>query len=373
VPFFGITVSGCRDFRYGKPRFGEGYRSVRWNEISENHKDRLKEGYKQQIELTELFYPYLHARNNRVEGNEIFAAVETMGDGNAVYLSGAGTGNIIKRNYIHDIFSSGIQTALRPDDLQKQTLFTENIVYRCVYGAVEHKHNNSYINNIFANIYPTNPHGKTWANYAYVLFGRGPNVGTRIQNNIFYDDIGRDFRFYNNRENSPLTDAVIDNNLYYSVRFPEIAQGQIQELQSYGLDEHSIVADPLFRDIDNCDFRLTQNSPAFQIGFREINLDEIGLQSPWREKLVGAKLLKTKISPETRYIDEGSNYKVTIKCDVSDAVLRYTTDGSEPTVKSAQYKSPIEFSSPVFIRAKAFRRGFIDLSGAAEFYANSIK
>jgi hypothetical protein len=102
-------------------------------------------------------------------------------------------------------------------------------------------------------------------------------------------------------------------------------------------------------------------------------LDGIGLQSPWREKLVGPKLLKTKISPETRYIDEGSNYKVTIKCDVSDAVLRYTTDGSEPTVKSAQYKSPIEFSSPVFIRAKAFKRGFIDLSGAAEFYANSIK
>ena len=29
---------------------------------------------------------------------------------------------------------------------------------------------------------------------------------------------------------------------------------QLQELQSDGLDEHSMVADPLFRDIDNCDF-----------------------------------------------------------------------------------------------------------------------
>lgn len=369
VPFVGITLSGCRDFNYGSPRNGEGYRSVRWQDINEITRNRITEGYKEHRELTESFYPFLHARNNIVEKNEIFSAVEIMGDGNAIYLSGAGTGNIIRKNYIHHILTSGIQTALRPDDLQEQTLFSENIVYKCVYGAVEHKHNNSYINNIFANIYPTNPQGQPWTEWAYILFGRGPNTGTRVQNNIFYDNIGADFRFYNNRGNSPLTDAVIDNNLYYSVNYPAQAQQALSNMQSMGLDAHSIVGNPEFEDINNGNFLLKKNSPAYQIGFRAIDTKKIGLETPWSLRLIGDQMMNVKISPETYYINEGAKYTVTITCDTPEAVVRYTTDGTEPTGKSTIYQSCLEFDSPQFIRAKAFKEGAFDLYGAAEFYS----
>ena len=368
VPFVGITLSGCRDFNYQRPRHGEGYRSVRWDDIGDANKKMLQEAYSKHVEKTDFFLSYLHARDNLIEANEIFAAVETMGDGNAIYLSGAGTGNVIKRNYIHHILSSGIQTALRPDDLQEQTTFEKNIVYKCVYGAVEHKHNNDYINNIFACIYPTNIHGREWNDWAYVLFGRGPNTGSRLQRNIFYAEDSEP-RFYNCRWNSPMDDSIIDNNLYYYKKNPRVAKMQLNELQQKGLDLHSIAADPEFVDIEDGDFSLEKGSPAFDIGFEPIDTASIGVQTPWKEKLVGASLIKTVITPRTDYIVAGRPFRVTINADTERARIRYTTDGSEPDENSNLYESSLEFEGPVYIRAKSFKEGMVDLYGAAEFYA----
>lgn len=370
TPFIGVTVSGSRDFKYGSPRDGEGYRAVRWNEISENHKEQIAAGYAKGAELTALFYPYLHARNNVIRDNEIFSVVETMGDGNAVYLSGAGTGNLIRRNFIHDIFSAGVQTALRPDDLQEQTLFSENIVYKCVYGAVEHKHDNSYINNIFANIYPLNRNGEPWDEWAYVIFGRGPNTGTRVQNNIFYDDISTDFRFYYARKNSPLTDALIDNNLYFSKKSPKNAQKQISALQASGLDRHSLISDPLFLNIRKHDFSLLPDSPAVKTGFREIDMRKIGIQLLWRKKVIGDNLLGTNIASKSS--GQSSTITVSLSCDTPGSIVRFTTDGSEPSSSSEIYKNPLEFDKSVFIRAKSFREGYSDLYGASDYFSPGI-
>ncbi len=369
VPFIGITVSGARDFNYQSPRHGEGYRSIRWNEISPKHRKLLQDAYSRKHELTDLFLAYLHARNNLIKANEIFAAVEKMGDGNAIYLSGAGTGNFVQKNYIHNIFSSGIQTALRPDDLQKQTLFSDNIIYRSVYGAVEHKHSNDYINNIFASIYPTNIYGREWKAWAYFIFGRGPNTGSRIQRNIFVNHIDVAPRFYYNRPNSPMEDSIIDNNLYFCKEYPEIVKQQFNAMRDAGHDKNSVVEDPMFKDIKVGNFLLKPNSAAFSIGFRPIDTTEIGLQSPWRETLIEEDLINTKIYPSSHYIEKDETYTVIIKSDRADAVIRYTADGSEPTNKSPIYESPLEFDEPVYIRAKSFKDGFKDLYGAAEFYA----
>ncbi|OJV15606.1 MAG: hypothetical protein BGO21_32025 [Dyadobacter sp. 50-39] len=366
TPFIGITISGTRDFKHGSPRDGEGYRAVRWNEISASHKSQIAAGYAAATELTALFYPYLHARNNVIRDNEIFSVVETMGDGNAIYLSGAGTGNMIRRNFIHDIFSAGVQTALRPDDLQEQTLFSENIIYKCVYGAVEHKHDNSYVNNIFANIYPVNRNGEMWDEWAYVIFGRGPNHGTRIQNNIFYDDIGTEFRFYYARKGSPLTDALIDNNIYYSTKAPDNAQKQLSALKASGIDKHSIVSDPLFQNIQKQDFRLQPGSPAHQIGFKQIDRLSIGIQTHWRKRVIGSKLLATTMH-EGR-TENGSEIIISMKCESPDATIRFTTDGSEPTTTSEIYRRPFKLKGPAFIRAKSFKNGWLDLYGFSNYF-----
>ena len=51
----------------------------------------------------------------------------------------------------------------------------------------------------------------------------------------------------------------------------------IEEWQRLGFDQHSMIADPLFRDPENGDFKLEPHSPAFEIGFREFPLDQFGL------------------------------------------------------------------------------------------------
>jgi hypothetical protein len=48
----------------------------------------------------------------------------------------------------------------------------------------------------------------------------------------------------------------------------------------WGQDEHSVVADPLFVDADNSDFRLNPNSPALQAGFQPLDIMKTGRQVP---------------------------------------------------------------------------------------------
>ena len=48
--------------------------------------------------------------------------------------------------------------------------------------------------------------------------------------------------------------------------------------QNAGWDKHSMVADPLFMDVKNDDFRLKPESPAFKLGFKAIPVEEIGIR-----------------------------------------------------------------------------------------------
>jgi hypothetical protein len=43
-------------------------------------------------------------------------------------------------------------------------------------------------------------------------------------------------------------------------------------------ERHSIVADPMFVDPNNMDYRIKADSPALKLGFQQINKDKIGLK-----------------------------------------------------------------------------------------------
>ena len=59
--------------------------------------------------------------------------METMGDGNGIYIRGAGAGNVIRRNYIHHLVTPMImQAAIRTDGGQRDTLIAENLIYKCM-------------------------------------------------------------------------------------------------------------------------------------------------------------------------------------------------------------------------------------------------
>ena len=52
--------------------------------------------------------------------------------------------------------------------------------------------------------------------------------------------------------------------------------------------------------------------------------------------------------------------QVTLSCSTSDATIRYTTNGSEPTSSSTQYTVPFTVSTSCTVKAKAFKSGYTD-------------
>ena len=48
-------------------------------------------------------------------------------------------------------------------------------------------------------------------------------------------------------------------------------------MQAMGIEKNSIVADPLLEDIGNRNFNLKPESPAFSLGFKQIDMSNTGL------------------------------------------------------------------------------------------------
>ncbi len=59
------------------------------------------------------------------------------------------------------------------------------------------------------------------------------------------------------------------------LRVAEVAD-EWESWQALGMDTHSLVADPLFVNADEDDYRLRPESPAFKLGFKPIPFDKIG-------------------------------------------------------------------------------------------------
>jgi hypothetical protein len=59
---------------------------------------------------------------------------------------------------------------------------------------------------------------------------------------------------------------------------------------------------------------------------------------------------------------------IAIQCATSDATIRYTTTGDEPTSSSMIYTTPIEATGKITIKAKAFKSGMTDSVTASSIY-----
>ena len=66
--------------------------------------------------------------------------------------------------------------------------------------------------------------------------------------------------------------------LYFSPRDPGWAKQHLDAERKFGIEMHSIEADPLFVDVEHGNFRLKKESPAFKLGIEPIAFDKIGLR-----------------------------------------------------------------------------------------------
>lgn len=110
----------------------------------------------------------------------IMNVLQRMGDGNAIYLRGGGSGNVIRRNYVHHLVTPMLmQVAVRTDGGQLDTLIAENLIYKCSSQGIMMKLNTRVENNIVANVIAP-PRGY------YLCVREGPMTGATIKKNIFY-------------------------------------------------------------------------------------------------------------------------------------------------------------------------------------------
>jgi len=114
-------------------------------------------------------------------------------------------------------------------------------------------------------------------------------AGNRFVRNIMYYS-GADAMLYRHR-NLDFATSESDYNLIWHFNQPLLtdSRGTIQPekqwdaWKKHGFEKHSIIADPLFVDAKNDDYRLKPDSPAFKLGFKQIPVEKIGpYKSPLR-------------------------------------------------------------------------------------------
>jgi len=272
--YTGLIVSGIviRFFVHQDNR--ESVRTIRWHEIGNLPENPEPDDVR----------PYLHTRNNLIELNEIHHVMQILGDGNGIYIRGAGPGNVIRRNYVHHLLAAtNAQGAIRTDGGQMDTLIIGNVLYKCNSQGMTLKLNNRFENNIIADVIA--PRG------IYLKIVEGPMTGASNKRNIYYSSLA-DCTFVSEpgpgkgnvdedsrgREPARMKDIESDWNIYCCKAEPSLGQKTMKKLQSDGVDAHSLAADPMFVDPEKGDFRLKPDSPALKMGFVPFDMSKVGLR-----------------------------------------------------------------------------------------------
>jgi hypothetical protein len=290
TPYTGIVVSGRirlnrLDQRLQgvvRPGKAECFNTIRWEEVEPilGHDYEMPvwhepSAWKDDWDRRKQF---LHCRNNLLEYNDIHDVMQIMGDGNGVYISGTGAGNRVRYNAVHDCPSKSMAEALRCDDDQHETILHGNLIYRIggMATGITTKGINTITNNIVA-------HPMSGTARGLISLEVGPLDGSTIKRNILLTNSSEQAYYFQYRRihgKGPaplLRDCDSDYNLYWCAEDPSRCDKLLEEEREYGNDRNSRAADPLFVDPDAADYTLADDSPAWALGFRRLELEKIGI------------------------------------------------------------------------------------------------
>jgi hypothetical protein len=220
------------------------------------------------------------ATNNHVDGNHLHhLGWGVLSDMGAVYTLGISPGTTVSQNYAHHIscYSYG-GWGLYNDEGSSGILVASNLVHDTKDGGYHQNYGetNTIRNNIFA-------HGID----AQVRRSRtetNQHISFRFQNNIVYWPAGAllDGSWVD------ATNFVLSSNLYWQLSSTNLSfsGNTLAQWQSLGQDMGSRIADPLFRDGLNRDFRFTSTSAVATIGFQPFDFTNAGVygSAAWRAK-----------------------------------------------------------------------------------------
>lgn len=212
-------------------------------------------------------------RGNLITKNHIWDLGRgRLSDMGGVYLLGGQPGTVVSGNLIHDVKSKNYGGwALYTDEGSSYITLENNVCYN-VSENCYHQHYgsmNTVRNNVFA-----------YAGHEAIRVTRRENhEGLLIENNIILCKDGSPVYgnatamvVYSNR--NLIWDESGKAPVFYKSGETSYSHGEIKE--AFGWDKESIVKNPRFKDAKNFDFTLRKDSPAGEIGFKPIDLSDVG-------------------------------------------------------------------------------------------------
>ena len=245
-----------------------------------------------------------NAHDNIVEYNHVHHyGGSVLANHSAMYAMGVQPGTVFRYNLIRDNLSdrsNGIILDAGAAAMRVESNVVHNILG---LGMVMNHDNFGHVvqNNIFANC----------GTLVTRAGDPGPmgSTGT-LYRNIFYYDSTKGQKVF---QPDPWGnyDAPMNYNLYWDTSgkppmllglgFDEWKEKTTDywrntlKRQDNGLDHDSIVADPMFIDPDHGDFRLKPESPALKLGFRQIDLNTVGVRPRIEKVAEGVKSALIKV------------------------------------------------------------------------------
>ncbi len=289
---YGVRVSGSghnkilHNHIHHMPRYATTLKGIRFHAIKNKPKGMTFENR----------FDYYHSRNNLFAYNDIHDTNMDSQDTGAMESWGPGRDNVYDHNLIrgtgNDQFN--LQSGMYLDDASDYFTVTNNIIY----GVVGTNRNqpiyakgigNRFINNILV----VGPHCDS-AISSFFMADERCDHHEYLRNIVYFSGKAkrpskRGIYHFQNWTKDRVT--VCDYNLYFdasgeplriSGRMPGNGKDRSYAAWKKELggkfDRHSVVADPLFRDPKNHDYRLKPGSPALNLGFKPIDTSRIGLK-----------------------------------------------------------------------------------------------
>ncbi|MFZ2148641.1 MAG: right-handed parallel beta-helix repeat-containing protein [Sedimentisphaerales bacterium] len=208
------------------------------------------------------------AKRNNISFNHVHhIGWGVLSDMGGIYTLGPSEGTVVSNNIFHDIYSYSYGGwGLYTDEGSTGIVMENNLVYNTKTGSF-HQHygrENVIRNNILA-----------FSELHQIQATRvEEHLSFTFENNIVYWNTGPLL-------SGPWTKVKVEmqNNCYWNASGQEVrpAGMTFAEWQQKGQDAGSIIANPMFVDAENLDFRLKPNSPALKTGFKPFDYSNAGV------------------------------------------------------------------------------------------------